>query len=29
MTAEDADIGTSVLLHFFEHFDPAAFARGG
>jgi hydantoinase/carbamoylase family amidase len=29
MTAEDAEIGTSVLLHFFEHFDPAAFARGG
>lgn len=28
MTAEDAEIATSVLLHFFEHFDPAAFARG-
>ena len=25
MTAEDAEIGTSVLLHFFEHFDPFAF----
>ena len=23
MTAEDAEIATSVLLHFFEHFDPA------
>ena len=22
MTAEDAEIATSVLLHFFEHFDP-------
>lgn len=27
MSAEDADVGTSVLLHFFEHFDPVAFAR--
>jgi len=27
MSAEDAEIATSVLLHFFEHFDPAAFAR--
>ncbi len=27
MTAEDAEVATSVLLHFFEHFDPAAFAR--
>jgi hydantoinase/carbamoylase family amidase len=27
MTAEDAEIATSVLLHFFEHFDPATFAR--
>jgi acetylornithine deacetylase/succinyl-diaminopimelate desuccinylase-like protein len=26
MTAEDADIATSVLLHFFEHFDAAGFA---
>jgi len=26
MTAEDAEIATSVLLHFFEHFDAAAFA---
>jgi allantoate deiminase len=26
MTAEDADIATSVLLHFFEHFDVAGFA---
>ena len=24
MTAADADIATSVLLHFFEHFEPAA-----
>lgn len=23
MTAEDAEIATSVLLHFFEHFEPA------
>ena len=23
MTAEDAEIATAVLLHFFEHFDPA------
>ena len=23
MTAEDAEIATSVLLHFFEHFDPS------
>jgi hydantoinase/carbamoylase family amidase len=28
MTAEDAEIATSVLLHFFEHFDAAAFAAG-
>jgi acetylornithine deacetylase/succinyl-diaminopimelate desuccinylase-like protein len=28
MTAEDAETATSVLLHFFEHFDPARFARG-
>jgi len=28
MTAEDAEIATSVLLHFFEHFDAAAFASG-
>ena len=26
MTAEDAEIATSVLLHFFEHFDAATFA---
>ena len=26
MTADDAEIATSVLLHFFEHFDAAAFA---
>ena len=26
MTAEDADVATSVLLHFFEHFDAAGFA---
>jgi hydantoinase/carbamoylase family amidase len=25
MSAEDAEIATSVLLHFFEHFDAAAF----
>ena len=24
MTAEDAEIATSVLLHFFEHYKPAA-----
>ena len=24
MTAEDAEIATSVLLHFFEHFEPGA-----
>jgi acetylornithine deacetylase/succinyl-diaminopimelate desuccinylase-like protein len=24
MTAEDADTATAVLLHFLEHFDPAA-----
>jgi acetylornithine deacetylase/succinyl-diaminopimelate desuccinylase-like protein len=29
MTAEDAEVATSVLLHFFEHFDPVAFARDG
>jgi acetylornithine deacetylase/succinyl-diaminopimelate desuccinylase-like protein len=23
MTAEDAEIATQVLLHFFEHFEPA------
>jgi hydantoinase/carbamoylase family amidase len=28
ITAEDAEIGTSVLLRFFEQFDPAAFAHG-
>ena len=28
MSAEDAEVGTSVLLHFFEHFDPVVFARG-
>jgi acetylornithine deacetylase/succinyl-diaminopimelate desuccinylase-like protein len=27
MTAEDAEVATSVLLHFFEHFDPFAFER--
>jgi acetylornithine deacetylase/succinyl-diaminopimelate desuccinylase-like protein len=29
MTAEDAEISTSVLLHFFEHFDPATLVRAG
>jgi allantoate deiminase len=29
MTAEDAEIATSVLLHFFEHFDAATFAAKG
>jgi acetylornithine deacetylase/succinyl-diaminopimelate desuccinylase-like protein len=28
LRADDADVATSVLLHFFEHFDPAAFAQG-
>jgi hypothetical protein len=28
MSAEDAETGTSVLLHFFERFDPVDFARG-
>ena len=26
MTAEDADIATSVLLHFFEHYQPSPFS---
>ena len=26
MTAEDADIATSVLLHFFEHYQPSQFS---
>ena len=26
MTAEDAEIATSVLLHFYEHFQPPAFS---
>jgi hydantoinase/carbamoylase family amidase len=28
MTADDAQLATSVLLHFLEHFDPAALKRG-
>jgi hypothetical protein len=24
MTADDAETATAVLLHFLEHFDPAA-----
>jgi allantoate deiminase len=26
MTAEDAEIATRVLLHFFEHFQPPLFS---
>jgi acetylornithine deacetylase/succinyl-diaminopimelate desuccinylase-like protein len=26
MTAEDAEIATSVLLHFFENFQPPTFS---
>jgi len=28
MTVEDADIATSVLLHFFEHFEPPRETKG-